>query len=45
MTDVTVEDRRALLPDNDTGYIDYVHYCLLLAERIRRSSNLDNDVS
>ena len=34
MTDVPVEDRRVLLPDNGAGYIDYVHYCLLLAERV-----------
>jgi len=26
MADVPVEDRRVLLPDNDAGYIDYMHY-------------------
>ena len=34
MTDVPVEDRRVLLPDNGAGYIDYAHYRLLLAERV-----------
>ncbi|MGB6873549.1 MAG: hypothetical protein WBE46_05385 [Dehalococcoidia bacterium] len=34
MTDVPVEDRRVLLPNNDADYIDYIHYCLLLAERV-----------
>ena len=34
MTDVPVEDRTVLLPDNGAGYIDYIHYCLLLADRV-----------
>jgi len=34
MTDVPVEDRTVLLSDNGAGYIDYIHYCLLLAERV-----------
>ena len=34
MTDVPVEDRMVLLSENGAGYIDYIHYCLLLAERV-----------
>jgi hypothetical protein len=34
MTDVPVEDRTVLLSDNGAGYIDYIHYGLLLAERV-----------
>jgi hypothetical protein len=31
MTDVPVEDRTVLLSDSG---VDYIHYCLLLAERV-----------
>ena len=34
MTAVPVEDLTVLLPDNGAVYIDYMHYCLLLAERV-----------
>jgi hypothetical protein len=34
MTDVLVEDRKVRLSDNDASHIDYMHYCLLLAERV-----------
>jgi len=34
MADMPVEDRSVLLPENGAGYIDYIPYCLLLAERV-----------
>jgi len=34
MTDVPLEDRTVLLSNNGAGYIGYIHYCLLLAERV-----------